>query len=298
MVFVLLSVSFFIGYLIYRAEKGSRLYEFKVLVGFWYQLFTHKIERMEEARYRYGKHWRQYFLLVKPKREMTDREHVILYFHGGGWRLGKPEFFRVHAKLFAERGYHVIMPSHRRIPLYSYQHMREDLNLLMPKIDEVLAQHGLQDKQIILGGASSGANLAAHMLYHRAELHKQGWSQDRFAGIFLLAAPLDLSKMEQSFVLESYVGWQKEASIEAASPITYLEAVENTPVLCVHGAKDGIVAYDTTCSFVEKMRTINPDIIQFHTLEGGTHLDVSRWGYRMDELQTVLLEWIERFEVQ
>ncbi|MEM9884613.1 MAG: alpha/beta hydrolase [Bacteroidota bacterium] len=289
-------IALILGVLLIRAEKGTRLYEFKILLAFWYQLFTYKVKKMKEERYRYGEHWRQYFLLLKPDEDEKLKNQVILYFHGGGWRLGKPEFFRVHAQLFVKKGYTVIMPSHRRIPLYSYKHMREDLNLLMQKLDKVLEKEQIADRKIILGGASSGANLAAHLLYNRSELAGCSWSQARFSGIFLLAAPLDLTKMKSSLVTESYIGWQKEETIQIASPISYLEEDETTPVLCVHGEKDGIVEYATTLSFVEKIRKINPAIVQFHTLKGGTHLDVSRWGYRMDELQSILLTWLKQFE--
>lgn len=276
--------------------RNSLLQETKGALDFWYHLIKRPQLNMREERHAYGTCWRQYFLLFTPKENKSISDKIILYFHGGGWALGKPEWFRTHAQQLVNQGYTVIMPSHRRIPKFSYVDMREDLNLLVQQLKKTLAVHQLENKKIIVGGVSSGGTLAGHLFYDRKALKDPRWASNRFAALFTLAAPLALQQMKSTPVIKAYVGGKKEEHWRAASPITYLSATETRPMLCIHGEKDGIVNYRSSVVFVEKLKQHQTDNITFYTIKNGTHLDASRWGYQKDEVYSCLFNWLREIE--
>lgn len=251
---------------------------------------------MWEKRYNYGEQRRQYLLFLKPKNQEVTKNHIIIYLHGGAWILGKPEFFRPNAQCFVEQGYGVILPSYRRVPKYSYYDVREDVNLIMNCIQEIVKEHGLEDKKIILGGVSAGGHLAAHWLYNRVALEQCGWSQDHFSGIFMLASPLDLEKMKKSIVLNFYTRGSKVKQLKDASPISYLQDDEYLPILCIQGQRDGLVSYESAITFINRYKEINTELVQLHTLEEATHLDTSRWAYQDDEMKKLILDWVNEID--
>lgn len=276
--------------------KGTILYEALDLVPFWSKLFTQPLMPMQEFRYEYGEHWRQYLLLLKPQNDAPERKHIIIYFHGGAWRVGRPEQFRVNAQLFVQKGYHVILPSYRRVPFFNYHHLREDLDYILQMLKSICEAHGIEDKKIILGGISAGANLAALMLYNRSALEAVQFDRSLFSAIFMLAAPLDMKQMKDTRFLRFYCGDPQSEAAQVASPITYLQEDEVHDVLCIHGTADGLVPFGNSRSFVDRFRDINPYKIEFVILKNATHLDLARWAYQVDEVRIKLLEWIDQVE--
>jgi len=272
--------------------KGTPYFEILNLPGFWLELSQVELQQMRERRYDYGTHSRQYLLLHQPPEGAVNRRKIVIYFHGGGWRFGKPEQFRANAQLLVNQGYTVIMPSYRRIPLYNYWHMRQDLTAILQKIRWIQQQQAMMEYELILGGLSAGGNLAALMYYNQAELRKAGFSPQDFAGLFFLGAPLDLHQMRNSLVLQAYAGNRKKKRFYEANPINYLEEVEQPPVLCIHSNEDGLVEYECAISYVEKMKKLYPERLEFHTLSGATHLDTARWPYKDEQVRRLLLGWL------
>ncbi len=296
-IFIAILIFFLVGGLVWwLTPKGTTMYEALGLVPFWSKLFIQPVAPMIEQKYQYGKHWRQYLLLLKPNKEIDCKRHIIIYFHGGAWRVGRPEQFRANAQLFVHKGYNVLLPSYRRVPIYNYYHLREDLNCILKVVQEIYQEHKLADKKIILGGISAGANLAALMLYNRAALDAINFDRSLFAAIFLLAAPLDLKQMKDTRFLRFYCGDPQSEAAQVASPITYLEEKEEQEVLCIHGTLDGIVPFGNSVSFVQRFRDISSKKIDFVILKNATHLDLARWAYQADEVRTKLLAWVDKID--
>ncbi len=272
--------------------KGTLYSELLALPRFWWEVSKVELQNMQEMRYDYGAHSRQYLLLFQPPPHATHRQQIVIYFHGGGWRFGKPEQFRANAQLLVNQGYTVIMPSYRRIPRYNYWHIREDLTAILQKIRWIQQQQAMLDYDLILGGLSAGGNLAALMYYNQAELRKAGFSPQEFNGLFFLGAPLDLHQMRNSLVLQAYAGNRKKNRFYQANPINYLDEVEQPSVLCIHSNKDGLVEYECAISYVETMQQLHPEQVEFHTLTDATHLDTARWSYKDEQVRKLLFNWL------
>jgi len=273
--------------------KGNTVHELTRLPFYWLKTFTTQTKFLTAEKHDFGQHKLQYLLHIPPQPDLPERDFVIVYYHGGGWRYGKPELFKANAKVFADQGYHVFMPSYRRTPQYNYNDIREDLEAAMTTISKVMLHQNILDKKIVLGGLSAGGHLVSLILYDRAFHEKIAWSQDQFGGIFVCGTPLNLAMMRDSLLLRQFAGKRDEDSFRQANPIEHMQSNENLPLLFIHGTKDGMVEYEASISFIEKLEQINPPIVTKMVLPKGTHLDSGRWVYRNDEVRKTILTWLE-----
>jgi len=292
---------FFIGIvltylvLLWVVPKGNVLHEILHLLPLWYRISKVPVDNQLETKFTFGKHPRQYFLFFQPKNKMTNKQNVIVYFHGGGWQFGSPERLRANAQLLVNEGYCVFMPSYRRLPFYNYFDIRKDLSTALLKIFEVMEENGLAGKKIILGGMSAGGNLAALLFYDHENLEALGLSPKLFSGIFLLGAPLDLRRMRPSPSLYFFAGNRNEEQFQKANPINYLKKADYPPALIIQGTADGFVEFEVAVSFFEKLNEISPGS-SFLELEKVSHLGVAAWFSVNNETRKSLFQWLETRE--
>jgi len=273
--------------------RGSIVYELYQLIGYWKKtlsnedILTHTAEKIS-----YGDNAQQYLMHYSPSAP-DPAKPVIIYYHGGGWIFGKPDLFVKKAALFTALGYHVIMPSYRKVPRYHAGHMLEDVSLMLKKI-KLLSESGKLPslQRIILGGVSAGANLASLIYFKKELLSESGFSQGQFKGMFLYAPPLDLAMMRKTPVLRRFAGSSKSERFFQSSPINFLADSKAIPILCVHGENDGLVQVESSTSFRDQYEKLHPDYIQYTTVEKCTHLEVVSWAHTDNALRKQLLTWL------
>lgn len=267
-----------------REAKGIPRHAYKVTLG------RLKNGVYPHQKYSFGPHRKQYLCWFDAP--PVTKDHIIIFYHGGGWTFGKPEVFSDRAKLFAEIGYQVIMPSHRKLPFYRYPAIREDLILTLQKVHQLMSQKKVLHKKIIFGGMSSGGNLAALLLLDQSLLHHTPFTSDHFTGAFLCGAPVNLKGMTDSFLLTNYVGKKGSEYFEKASPINYLSTSFSKQLLLVHGTEDGLVNYQSTAAFVEKSTQFSSIPIDFYTIPNGSHLKAVSWAYENNAVRRKILDWL------
>lgn len=273
--------------------RGTLLHELLHLPVYHYHLYKNHPGKIPFTRHSFGDHSKQYFLHFPPTKSAVERKQVVIFFHGGGWSLGSPEMFKVNAAFFANRGYHVFMPSYRRIPFYRYPAIREDLDAGFLEILAWLKKSGLENHKIILGGMSAGGNLAALLAYDRTRLKALNINPSIFSGLLLFGAALDLSGMQASPVRWSYAGSSNSPNFAKASPINYLQEKENLPTLIIHGTHDGLVAYRSAEAFIKKISERQTENLTIKILPNGSHLDAGSWNFFDNDLRKLLAEWLE-----
>ncbi len=276
--------------------KGNPIQEGLYLPIYWLRTTLVPTRSIQLKKYFYGQHKRQYYLWLKPANTTPKRNHIIIYYHGGGWRYGTPEFFKANGKVFTDLGFEVIMPTYRPCPKHNYEHIRADVDATLLHIKELLQKENRWNTKFILGGMSAGGNLVAHILYNQTQLVTLGWQTAQFSGIFLCGAPLDLSKMWDSPPLRHFTGPRKRTIFPKSSPINYLNSPQETPVLFVHGNKDGMVEYESALSFIEKLKTLQSKDITLQTLQGGSHLDAGSWVHTDNQARKWIKDWVLQIE--
>jgi len=287
---LILILPFLFGLIWYRKAVLDMLN----LIPYWLRMWQVKMH-VKSQKYTFGKHRRQYVLHCPANESVPERDYVILYYHGGGWQFSSPDAFLPAAQVMSDWGFPVVMASHRRLPFHGYRSMREDVSLALEKTWEIMQEQGLSDKKIILGGMSSGGNLAALLYFDKPMLAKLKVPQEKLAGIFLQSAPLDLLQMKWSPTIYFFAGKKSSENFAAASPITHLRATDSRPVYLIHGDKDGVVQYECTLSFLEKTNALNCPNVRFETIVGGGHMAASDWAAVDNDVRKKLKDWLSQF---
>lgn len=265
------------------------------LIPFWRKMY--KIERhLQTEKYNYGTHKKQYFLYCPPNTNVKERNHVIIYFHGGGWQFGSPEAFIPTAQVLSDWGFTVLMASHRKLPFYGIRALREDLSLLISKANEVLTKKQIAYKNIIIGGMSSGGHLASLLLLDQSIIQKSKAAHIKIKGAFLQAAPLDLDKMYSSLTLYFMAGRRNTARYQYSNPVQHLQEKPQCPIYLIHGDDDGIVSYECTLSFQKKLNQLEADCVQLEPIPKGGHLIASYWSVEDNAIRKRLKKWLGQFD--
>jgi sialate O-acetylesterase len=98
-----------------------------------------------------------------PNHQMTDEKPAIVFFHGGGWKNGKPAQFYMQCKYFASRGM-VAMSAQYRTRKYNGTTPKEcvkDGKSTMRWIRTQATQYGVNPNLLAAGGGSAGGHIAA-----------------------------------------------------------------------------------------------------------------------------------------
>jgi len=275
-------------------KKGTALHELLHLPDHWAKMRTVSTETMRVSRHAYGAHFRQYLLCAKPLQiPSKSPRHAIVFFHGGAWRFGTPEQFVAYASFFTSLGYTVFMPSYRRLPLYQFTHLHEDLTATLLEISRLLATENEANPKLIVGGMSAGGHMAAALSHDASVWEAAGFSENPAAAFFACGAPLDLNMLPDSPLLLRLAGRRGSASYQKANPFWHLQQrPEVLPTLCIHGTQDGLVPVACAESFVQLAQ--QKSTASLHLIEGGTHLDAGRWAYQEDEPQLLIKAWLEQ----
>ena len=285
--------------LLWIVPKGKALHETLRIPYHASHLSAADVSGMKEQTFPYGNHPRQYLMLFEPENGKVTQDRVVYFVHGGSWRYGSPELYRPVAKFFVERGYAVMITAYRLSPQHGYLEMREDLNLSMKKVLTILKSKRWQRKKILLGGDSAGANLAALLLYDRANLKKIGVKQSKFSDFIAFAGPLNLNELSDSKELFEYAGTRTDSTFQMANPINYIQKNEKTPVLCLHGTRDGYVTYASSKTFIQQLNKAQPKLGQMVTFDNYTHLDViGEWICKKNDVRFFLEKWLEERETR
>ena len=276
--------------------KGTLVYEFYQLIEYWRKTASHSVvlENVISEKIPYGDHPSQYLVMHSPK-DLDPHKPLLIYYHGGGWIFGKPDFFEKKAALFTSLGYQVIMPCYRKVPVYNADHILEDISLMLEKLQTLGVESKIQNlNKIILGGVSAGANLVALIYFLDQLREKSKFTQEQFCGIFLYAPPLDLNQMKSTPVLYRYAGRQNSVRFNRASPILHLKGSLPIPILCVHGKLDALVQHNASLSFRNQYEKLHPGYMEYISLDDASHLDAASWALTNNEMRKQLVKWLEK----
>lgn len=277
----------------FMIPKGTPAHEVVHLPYYWWRVKKEKAPRPRGEKYFYGEESKQYYLLFPPQTVNKNQDRVIIYFHGGAWRYGRPELFGLVAERFTRQGFTTVLPSCRRTPRFNYQDVRLDLNALMLALRQ---QFPGKDVKFITGGMSSGGNLAAHLFYNQRALSNSGLSQQAFQGLLLLGAPLDLTAMPRNAHVSSFAGKPNSPLFQEANVQAHVQAKDQRPVLCIHGKQDGLVPLASALqffAFLERIESANAKRI--HPAQA-SHLDVAGWVKKDSPFHDVIMEWLEELD--
>lgn len=141
----------------------------------------HGVERLRDLPYREGGHplhrvdvWRP----VRPHPAMLRRGRlpVILYLHGGGFRMLDKDSHWLPALVWARRGYLVVNASYRLAPAHPFPAAVEDAAAAWQWALDHVEEYGGDVERIGVAGESAGANLAAALTWMTVARRPEPWA--------------------------------------------------------------------------------------------------------------------------
>lgn len=144
-----------------------------------------------------------------PLRLLTPQacpKAVLVYCHGGGWVMGSNDLFEPLCRELAERsGCVVVMVEYRKAPENPYPAAVDDAWQALEAVASGTLDASLAGLPLLIGGDSSGANLAAAVTLRERALGNQ-----RLAGQLLIYPVLSAD-----FGRESYLAPENQALLSA-----------------------------------------------------------------------------------
>lgn len=119
----------------------------------------HGLQRLRNVRYAESSD-RSHLLDVWYAENAPRPMPVVVYFHGGGFRILSKESHWLMALAFARRGYLVFNVDYRKAPRHVFPAAHEDALWAYRWVVENAAAFGGDPTKIIVAGESAGANLA------------------------------------------------------------------------------------------------------------------------------------------
>ncbi len=194
---------------------------------------------------------------------------VLLFVHGGGFRILDRKTHRVPARRFAERGFVVVSINYRLTPEGAYPGAVEDVCAALEWTLDHAADFGGDCSRLAYAGESAGANLSLVLAILGAYRRDERWAaaiydrQPNPACILPACGLFEVHRAERYLEDESLPSWVRrriqivceeylgpaEGEAELASPLRFLEAHLEPdrplpPIFAICGSQDP-VAEDT-----------------------------------------------------
>lgn len=217
--------------------------------------------------------------------DKKDKRPVHLYFHGGGWAVGMPEWNYEGCKKAASEGRVSISFGYRLRHVHgtSIRDAVSDALAAVAWTRKNSKELGIDEKKILAEGFSAGGHLAActAMLDNPEDFGVKSNFGTRPNAIILGSAAYDVTARDVYDI--DYDG-------KSISPL-YLVQENLVPMLLLHSKKDDIVEYSEFEGFIKNMKVTNNDFL-YHSFDNGGHF----WFYwesnakTSTELKTRFLE--------
>lgn len=224
---------------------------------------------VEQTKVPYGKHRRQYSLIIKNRDPAMRRPgRFAFYFHGGAWTFGKPETFTPAAIPWLEMGFTVVLPSYRRPPFVGLNRIVADCRAAVNHF----AREAGPEPIVHLGGISAGAHLAAVLATEPHRWLEAGWGSAP-SKILSCGGPLSLGLLRSGrFFLPRYDHLDAIQIISAPDP--------DHPIdwQLIHGTIDPVVEVKHGKVFLKRLKELGYKA-DLRLIEGGRHLDSGKWMF-------------------
>lgn len=139
----------------------------------------HGLERVNNISYGPGVH--QHLDVWRPTDRGDGPLPVILYIHGGGFRILSKESHWIMALALARQGYVVFNIDYRLAPAHPFPAAVEDAARAWCWVHENAARFGGDPSRVTLGGESAGANLSATLTIACCYEREEPFSKEVFA---------------------------------------------------------------------------------------------------------------------
>jgi acetyl esterase/lipase len=180
---------------------------------------------------RYGTSRRQALDIYASLQAVGDAP-LLVFFHGGSWRIGDKAGYGFVGDAFASAGITVAVPNYRLYPEVTFpDFVRDGAAAVACALAETAS------RRLFIAGHSAGAHIAALLHLDRRYLDEAGVAHDTVAGAIGLSGPYDFLPLRKVRYRRVF----PEATRAASQPIAFADG-KAAPMLLLSGDRDRTVS--------------------------------------------------------
>ncbi len=182
----------------------------------------------------YGDHERQKLDIYAP--ENASGLPVMLYIHGGAWKMGNKGLVDNKPQFFTSRNWIFVSASYRLLPEGKHPANVQDVASALAWVHNNIEKYGGSADRIILCGFSAGAHLAAVAGLDNTYLNNAGKSLSAVKAVVLLDNPVadvleELKGQSHDRMIETF--GNDQATHISASPVRQISGTEIKPLVII-----------------------------------------------------------------
>ena len=181
-----------------------------------------------------SKHWLDVY---RPKD--ADHAPVLIFIHGGAWRLGDKSLHPNVGQTFAQRGIVTVSVNYALAPFGKHPDQVHDAARAFEWVKKNIAKYGGDPDDVFLSGHSAGGHLAALLVLNDKYLKERGYSQKDVRGLIGLSGLYRVAGTGPVFV---GIFDNNEETIRDASPVMHVD--DHQPPVLLFTAQLDIAGLD------------------------------------------------------
>lgn len=230
----------------------------------------------------------------------AERPGLVVWIHGGGWKIGDKSRVEQKPAYFHSRGFAVASINYRLVPDTDWRGQAADIAAAVAWLRQHAREYGYDGDRVVLVGHSAGAHLAALVATDHQYFQKAQVPVSAIRSVVLLdGAGYDVAtqmKVAGPLLRDTYteVFGTDPANQRDASPTQQIRAgVKYPPVLVLHVA-DRLASRVQSQRLARRLREVG-GTAEVHAAEGKTHATINReLGIAGDEPTRVVGEFLDR----
>lgn len=210
-------------------------------------------------------------IFLPDSSSQKTKRPVIVYFHGGSWTEGTPEWDFYNCSNYAKKGWVAVAVEYRIADRYETTPFEavKDAKSAIRWLRMNAEHYNIDTARIVASGNSAGGHLVlttamADEINEKTDRLKYSASPNILlinSGVFNISADGGTAWISKGLLDKSF--------IQKISP-QHLVKRGLPPMLIIHGTNDQSVDYSSAKSFADKMKLLGNDF-EFQTLEGAHH---------------------------
>ena len=214
--------------------------------------------------------------IYKPKNwSILNKQKSIIFYHGGGFKIGSPERFYPQALHFACKGYVVFVPEYRIESKDGTGALEatKDAHYFFEWVIQNSNKFKINQKRIILGGGSAGGQLAASIANISINKNK---NLPKPIALILYNPAINIppkGKIKDDYFRDYFKDPAKGSLINFP------------PCIIMHGTNDKVVPFSWISNFVDKLNIKSLDCV-FEVYHNKDHGFYNKYISNEDYLKT------------
>lgn len=210
-----------------------------------------------------------------------EKRPIVVWIHGGAWRIGRKEAVQGKPQAFVDRGFVFVATNYRLRPDVAVKEMAGDIAKAILWARENAAKFGGDEERIIVAGHSAGAHLAALVCTDERYLKAEGLSLENVkacipvdTGAYDIAARLKDTNVVARRLYENAFG-KEAAQHRFYSPMTYVEKEKGIPPFLILHVADRVDSTEQSRAFAKKLTAAGVSARVFAAADK-THATINR----------------------